>query len=99
MAASALPRTGRAGLTQVLGSVWSAGVWSCHPFPWARSSGMLSHLPTLVPSPREALPPPQICQDQEVRKESLGGIYFFADALLVFGVKLTTLVPYIEILV
>lgn len=59
---------------------------------------MLSHLPTLVPS-QGTLPLHRSAKDQEVRKESLGGIISLQDALLVFRVKLTTLVPYIEILV
>lgn len=36
---------------------------------------------------------------QKVRKASLGGVISLQGALLVFGVKLTSLAPYIEILV
>lgn len=47
---------------------------------------MLSHIPTLVPS-QGTLPLHGSAKDQEVRKESLGGIISLQDALLVFGGK------------
>lgn len=47
---------------------------------------MLSHIPTLVPS-QGTLPLHGSAKDQEVRKESLGGIISLQDALLVFRGK------------
>lgn len=47
---------------------------------------MLRHSPTLLPS-QGTLPLHGSAKDQEVRKESLGGIISLQDALLVFGGK------------